>query len=287
MQMRTTKPTTGNKFYITTSKGGYSWCIQGSPTDGQCNVLSNCVGYACGRFNEIIGSMKYPALNCNAENFIERAQSLGLEISQEPSLGAIIVWRKGSLSSSDGAGHVEVVERVDSADQIYTSASNYAGTPFYNSIRKKVNGNWNCWSGYTFRGFIKNPAIKDSDEPVPTPGQIKVGDVVTFTGGNIYSSSMASAMTTHKSKSICKVTSIAAGAKHEYHLISNDGVGVYGWVDAVDIKETVTPEPTPPTPSGLSIIEIGPASSGDVTTIVSTVAPTANALGLPIKVRDA
>ena len=60
MQMRTSKPSAGNKFYITKSKGGYSTCIQGKPTDANCNVLANCVGYACGRFNEIIGSMKYP-----------------------------------------------------------------------------------------------------------------------------------------------------------------------------------------------------------------------------------
>ena len=70
MNIRTSKPTAGNKFFITKSKGGWSTCIQGSPTDSACNVLANCVGYACGRFNEIIGSMKYPSLNCNAENFI-------------------------------------------------------------------------------------------------------------------------------------------------------------------------------------------------------------------------
>ena len=42
--MRTSKPGAGNKFYITTSKGGYSWCINGNPTDPGCNVLANCVG---------------------------------------------------------------------------------------------------------------------------------------------------------------------------------------------------------------------------------------------------
>ena len=73
MKMRTTKPENGNKFYNTVLKGGYSHCIAGYPTDKGCNVLANCVGYACGRFNEIIGTMKYPYLNCNAENFIERA----------------------------------------------------------------------------------------------------------------------------------------------------------------------------------------------------------------------
>lgn len=167
MEMRTSKPSAGNKFYITTAKGGYSLCIQGSPTDSECNVLSNCVGYACGRFNELIGSMKYPALNCNAENFIERAKTLGLEISQKPSLGAIMVWQKGTLASSDGAGHVEVVERIDSDTQVLTSASNYAGTAFYNATRNNSDGKWGIWSGYTFRGFIVNPSIQQED-PVPS-----------------------------------------------------------------------------------------------------------------------
>ena len=80
--MRTSKPS-GNKFYITKDCGGYSKCIKGKPLDSKANVLSNCVGYSCGRFNEIIGTMKYPTLNCNAENFIERAKSLGLKILKE------------------------------------------------------------------------------------------------------------------------------------------------------------------------------------------------------------
>ncbi len=46
MNIRTSKPS-NNKFYITTSKGGYSQCIQGKPTDANANVLANCVGYAC------------------------------------------------------------------------------------------------------------------------------------------------------------------------------------------------------------------------------------------------
>lgn len=240
-QMRTSKPAAGNKFFITTAKGGYSYCIQGSPTDGACNVLSNCVGYACGRFNEIIGSMKYPALNCNAENFIERAQSLGLEITQTPSLGAIMVWQKGTLASSDGAGHVEVVERIDSDTQVYTSASNYAGTAFYNATRKKSGGNWNCWTGYTFRGFIKNPAVTvDSpaaddaaDDPVveTADGKISVGATVNFTGGKVYASSTAQAAAATKGESVCKVTATAYNAAHPYHCVSQDGKGVYGWVD--------------------------------------------------------
>lgn len=180
MQMRTTKPSTGNKFYITKSKGGYSTCIQGKPTDSQCNVLANCVGYACGRFNEIIGSMKYPSLNCNAENFIERAKNTyGLEISDVPTLGGIMVWQKGStLSGNDGAGHVAIVERIDSANQIYTSESGYGSSAFWNSIRKNTNGRWGLGSGYTFRGCIVNPAIGRVTAPTSAPNPTKSVDEV-------------------------------------------------------------------------------------------------------------
>ena len=162
MNIRTSKPSAGNKFYITRSKGGYSSCIQGKPTD-VCNVLANCVGYACGRFNEIIGSMKYPGLNCNAENFIERAKSLGLKISDKPTLGGIMVWQKGdTLSGNDGAGHVAIVERIDSSNQIYTSESGYGSKAFWNTTRTNNNGRWGQGSGYKFRGCIVNPSVQST-----------------------------------------------------------------------------------------------------------------------------
>lgn len=179
MNIRTTKPTSGNKFFITKSKGGYSTCIQGSPTDSQCNVLSNCVGYACGRFNEIIGAMKYPSLNCNAENFIERAKNTyGLEISSVPTLGGIMVWQKGALSGNDGAGHVAVVEKIIDSNTIYTSESGYGGSAFWNSTRRNTNGRWGLGSAYTFRGCIVNPAIGKVVAPTPTPSAKKSVDEV-------------------------------------------------------------------------------------------------------------
>lgn len=170
--MRTSKPSAGNKFYNNGNNGGYSWCINGSPTDKGCNVLANCVGYACGRFNEIIGSMKYKTLCCNAENFIERAKQAGLQVVNYPTLGGIMVWQKGAtLSGNDGAGHVAVVERIDSANQIYTSESGYGSSAFWNSIRKNNNGRWGLGNGYTFRGCIVNPAIGDVHYVAPTNPQ--------------------------------------------------------------------------------------------------------------------
>lgn len=178
--MRTSKPS-DNKYYITTSNGGYSRCIKGKPTDAHANVLSNCVGYANSRFAEIIGKKKIEyQLTCNAENFIERAEKYGLKVVSYPTLGGIMVWRKGKAGvSSDGAGHVAIVERIDSANQIYTSESAYNGKAFFNSTRRNTNGRWGMGSAYAFRGCIINPAIGDVHytEPIPKPS----GDDVIYT----------------------------------------------------------------------------------------------------------
>lgn len=119
---RLTRPEAGNKYYITKASGGWSDAIKGKPADALCNTLSNCVGYAYGRFNEIggYGCCKY-LRPVNAENFIQFAG--GLAVGQEPKLGACMVWRKGAtLNGSDGAGHVAIVEQIISATEIVTPA---------------------------------------------------------------------------------------------------------------------------------------------------------------------
>lgn len=157
---RLTRPEAGNPYYNTRAKGGYSNAIQGKPTDSGCDVLSNCVGYAYGRFNEIggWGSCRY-LTPVNAENFIQYAG--GLEVGQKPRVGACIVWRKGAtLSNADGAGHVAIVEKVLSDTQIVTSESGWnTATPFWTKTRNKgSDGNWGAGSDYHFLGFIYNPA---------------------------------------------------------------------------------------------------------------------------------
>lgn len=61
----------------------------------------------------------------------------------------------------------------------------------------------------------------------------KVGDVVQFGGGYHYVSSTASNPTGSKCKAgPAKITVIAKGSKHPWHLIHTDGSSrVYGWVD--------------------------------------------------------
>jgi LysM repeat protein len=158
-KMRTTKPEAGNKYYITKARGGYSNAIQGKPIDSNCDVLSNCVGYAYGRFNEIggYGYCKYLS-PVNAEKFMQYKGSL--KTGQTPEVGACMVWRKGAtLDGSDGAGHVAIVEKVVSPTQVITSESAYGGKAFYTQTRNKGTGNWGMGGTYTFLGFIYNPAV--------------------------------------------------------------------------------------------------------------------------------
>lgn len=245
MNIRTSKPGSGNKFYITRSRGGYSTCIQGYPTDRECNVLSNCVGYACGRFNEIIGEMKYPSLNCNAENFIERAKSVGLEIADKPTLGGIMVWKKGAtLSGNDGAGHVAVVERIDNANQIYTSESGYGSSAFWNSVRNNNNGRWGMSSGYSFRGCIINPVIgfkpyvepvKPEPQPQPKPEEktlkYVLGDIVII-NGQLYGDSYGGNPGRTVNNKVTTITRVNKNAPYPYNT-----AGDLGWMSEDSIKK--------------------------------------------------
>ena len=169
MTKRTTQPK-NNKYYIRKANGGYSTAIAGKPTIKGANVLCNCVGYAGSRFNEIIGKEKQVyTLTCNAENFIEAAKNQGLKISSTPVQGGIMVWQKGkTLSGSDGAGHVAVVEEVYDDGSILTSESGYNAWAFKTVKRNNSNGRWSQTSAYKFRGCIVNPAVKDP-KVVPAP----------------------------------------------------------------------------------------------------------------------
>ena len=183
--IRETMPESGNKYYNTTSNGGYSNCIVGYASgyeDGYpgLNVLPNCVGQAWGAFNETwyhndptnhpLGKFTRPYGDANTN--ITGAKNLGLETlsaSATPPLGGLIVW-------GGSANHVAYIKEVKDKDTIVVSQSGYNTASWVwieRTYTRNQNGKTNGWgyhstdSSATCLGFIVNPGVKD--KPVYTP----------------------------------------------------------------------------------------------------------------------
>lgn len=147
---RLTAPSSTDKNWIHYTKKGYNYCIKINATTGSC--LPNCVGYAWGRWRELLG--KKPKLSrSNAENWWGTKD--GYKRGQTPKLGAVACWRKGKAGvASDGAGHVAIVEKIDKDGTVTFSNSNYSGTRFFLVKLKKP---YKIGTGLTFQGFIYPP----------------------------------------------------------------------------------------------------------------------------------
>lgn len=138
---RLISPSKTDKRFINYRNGGYNTCIIINHSTG--SVLPNCVGYAQGRLLEIRGENKVnwtmPA--CNAEDWYDTARKNGMSVGQIPKLGAVMCWRAGQThNSSDGAGHVAVVEEIKPNGDIIVSQSAYGGQKFYLSTLTKASG---------------------------------------------------------------------------------------------------------------------------------------------------
>lgn len=232
---RLTAPSATDKHWIKSTKGGLSVCIEISGS----SVLPNCVGYAWGRFYELIGE-KPKLANLNAEDWYGNTAD-GYKRSATPKLGAVACWRKGKVwNGADGCGHVAIVEEIKPNGDIVCSNSAYGGTRFYMQTYSKSAG-YNSGS-LAFQGFILPPvdfsAKSQTVSVVSSPATFKVGDIVNFIGSTHYGSSMGTKGIAAE-PGRAKITIIAPNTAHPYHLIAESGGGtVYGWVNSTDI----TPE---------------------------------------------
>lgn len=153
-------------YYIQQAYGGYSPCIQGNNAHGLLpfpgSVLPNCVGYATGRFNEIMGLNSCTYLgSTEAMYFMQFCASQNLQSGMIAQYGACMVWDDWQ---GEG-GHVAIVESVVDANTVITSESHWNATSYplvENRTRNYGNGNWGY--GGTFLGFIYLPL-----SPSPTP----------------------------------------------------------------------------------------------------------------------
>lgn len=140
---RTVAPSKSNKYYLHTTKG-YNKCIR--IKGDEC--IPNCVGYCYARYMEAQEIKKCNLPTCNAESWYKNYNG---KKGSTVKLGSVVVWSKGKVGkSSDGAGHVAFVEKVNADGSFETSESAYKGkrwyTKKYNKKAKK--------SGYKLQGFI-------------------------------------------------------------------------------------------------------------------------------------
>ena len=147
---------------------GSKYYYADNPFEASGYGLPNCTCYAWGRFYEISGIR--PSLPTgNGGDWFASAQSAGIyETGNVPALGAVACYG----SSVGGAGHVAIVEEIDSAGNFTISQSGYY-RPIASYPPDTTNYFWtnSCdavskmaiWMGnYYFQGFIYNPEI-----PIP------------------------------------------------------------------------------------------------------------------------
>ena len=133
--------------------------------------MPNCTAYAYGRILELLGYIPTGLYYGNAENWYNNTKNL--EKGQIPKLGAIACYRSGKTGdSSDGAGHVAIVEKVN-GNSFECSNSAYKKTNFY------MTKGYDTKNNKTFQGFIYLPVeFEENKENEEITINIKVGDKV-------------------------------------------------------------------------------------------------------------
>lgn len=173
---------------------------------------------------------------CSCQKMIELFKKLGSwqeNDAYKPAPGDVIFYDWSDNGSGDNtawADHVGVVEKVVGSTITVIEGNRNEAVARRNI---KVNGRY-------IRGYgVPNYASKadEADEP-NTTGDLKVGDIVTFTGKRHYTSSFNGAASRTCRSGKARVTVISKGKAHPYHLVAVSGGGsnVYGWVNAADIE---------------------------------------------------
>lgn len=168
---RTVPPQIGEKWYSTQ----YNACL--AISNG--TVLPNCVGYAYGRFAEILGYFHPDLPKGNAGIWLDELKktNTSLKWGTIPKLGAVAVWKEPGAY-----GHVGIVEYIYDDGTIMLSESGYGSgwnKRFWNS-GPRTSPNW-YGAPYVFQGFIYNPGTEDVTNVAPYTGGIKYGtDLSSF-----------------------------------------------------------------------------------------------------------
>jgi len=165
----------------------------------------------------------------NADSFFNKCSGISTDFSNIE-IGEA-VWMSGHIGIYIGDGlAVECTPRWSNNVQV-TAVGNIGGKTGYNTRTWKKHGKL----PYVTYEPVTN---KTTDQkPTGNTSEIVVGTEVVMIGAKHYASSNSTAIKSCK-PGPAKVTAIARGAKHPYHLVNISGKGstVYGWVDEVDVQ---------------------------------------------------
>ena len=151
------------------------------------------------------------------------------------------VWCSGHIGVYIGNGlAVECSPRWENKVQI-TAVAGCGKKAGYNTRTWTKHGKlpWVDYTGAVAGGSAGE--VSKPTQPTESTQGPAVGAVVTFTGSHHYASSGSTNAKSCKPGE-ARVTAVAKGARHPYHLIAVKGGGstVYGWVDAADIAMEVS-----------------------------------------------
>ncbi len=173
---------------------------------------------------------------CGCSAMIELFKKLGSweendAYTPEPGDCIFYDWQDNGIGDNTGnPDHVGVVEKI-----VGSTITVIEGNKNNAVERRNLQVNGRYIRGY---GVPKYSSKADEkDEPVVS-GNLKIGDVVNFTGNKQYTSSYAGAKQVSCRGGKANITAMSKDKPHPYHLIAVGGSGsnVYGWVDADDIE---------------------------------------------------
>lgn len=154
---RLTIPAVDNLNWIKTTYGGYNLCRLGQPLYGPGSVLSNCTGYAWGRWREILG-YQHNLYTGNGGSWYSHTSDGYQRSYDTPRLGCVACWGGSGVD-----GHVAIVEEMyyDSNGIVQSCLVGESAWNSYNTFRTRTINRSNNWWIYndvgTHQGFIYLP----------------------------------------------------------------------------------------------------------------------------------
>ena len=183
------------KCYISSSTAnsagvcGWSKCITGEPTHSFANVLANCVGYACGRFREIL----YTNLTAVLQAKTQDQYTYQYKTTQTYNKGDIAFYYFNSADNATGGIFICTADNTSNKVPNENTSNWFKVANFKWNATKKTNeliiGNeydlFNCTAkDFVYRAQTKYPELTVSD--VPAVGAIMVWTIdPTYNCGHV------------------------------------------------------------------------------------------------------